>query len=179
MLLGPYRCATSAQGFCNRSTKPTLRNNCHGSALLRCDSLFRLDGFFYVWLRRTLHGVSSEIDQAFHAPLSPKWNLEKRDGELVDDGSRHGGDKAASKKAYEDGMARAFQACHGALTDHGRFVVVFAHKHPDAWETLVSAIIRAGFVVDGSWPIATEMPGGLRNLGRASLASSIWLVCRH
>ena len=31
---------------------------------------------------------------------------------------------------------------------------------------------------DGSWPIATEMRGGVRNYGRASLASSIWLVCR-
>lgn len=134
--------------------------------------------FFYIWLRRTLNGISPEIDRAFAAPLSPKWNPEKRDGELVDDASRHGGDKAASKRSYEDGMARAFQACHAALHEHGRFVIVFAHKHPDAWETLVSAIIRAGFVVDGSWPIATEMPGGLRNLGRASLASSIWLVCR-
>ena len=28
-------------------------------------------------------------------------------------------------------------------------VIVFAHKQPDAWETLVSAIIDAGFVVDG------------------------------
>jgi hypothetical protein len=43
---------------------------------------------------------------------------------------------------------------------------------------LVSAIIKAGFVVDGSWPIATEMRGGVRNFGRASLASSIWLVCK-
>ena len=33
-------------------------------------------------------------------------------------------------------------------------------------------------MVDGSWPIATEMRGGVRNYGRASLASSIWLVCR-
>ena len=43
---------------------------------------------------------------------------------------------------------------------------------------MVSAIIRAGFVVDGSWPIATEMRGGVRNLGRASLGSSIWIVCK-
>ena len=134
--------------------------------------------FFYVWLRRMLYGVSPEINAAFSEPLSPKWNNETQDGELIDDASRHGGDKEKSRKAYEDGMARAFLACHGALADHGRFVIVFAHKHPDAWETLVSAIIRSGFVVDGSWPIATEMPGGLRNLGRASLASSIWLVCR-
>ena len=39
----------------------------------------------------------------------------------------------------------------------GRLVIVFAQKQPDAWETLVSAIVRAGFVVDGSWPIQTEM----------------------
>jgi adenine-specific DNA methylase len=49
-------------------------------------------------------------------------------------------------------MFRAFQACYKALNADGRLVIVFAHKHPDAWETLVSAIIRAGFVVDGSWP---------------------------
>ena len=57
-------------------------------------------------------------------------------------------------------------------------VIVFAHKQPDAWETLVSALIRAGFVVDGSWPIVTEMRGGVRNFNRASLASSVWLVCK-
>ena len=69
-------------------------------------------------------------------------------------------------------------ACSEALRSDGRLVVVFANKQPDAWETLVSAIIRAGFVVDGSWPIATEMRGGVRNLGRASLGSSIWIVCK-
>ena len=70
------------------------------------------------------------------------------------------------------------QTCHAALQPSGRLIVVFANKQPDAWETLVSAIIRAGFVVDGSWPIATEMRGGVRNYGRASLASSIWIVCK-
>ncbi|OGA45322.1 MAG: hypothetical protein A3G25_00555 [Betaproteobacteria bacterium RIFCSPLOWO2_12_FULL_63_13] len=57
-------------------------------------------------------------------------------------------------------------------------VVVFANKQPDAWGALVSAMIRAGFVVDGSWPVMTEMRGGVRNYGRASLGSSVWLVCR-
>lgn len=75
-------------------------------------------------------------------------------------------------------MARAFQACHDALAPDGRLVVVFAHKHPDAWETLVSAIIRAGFVVDGSWPIQTEMANRTRALTSAALSSSVWLVCR-
>ena len=71
--------------------------------------------FFYVWLRRTLHGLSPEFDQAFCEPLGPKWNSETQDGELIDDSSRFGGDKAESKKAYEQGMFRAFQASDRAL----------------------------------------------------------------
>ena len=134
--------------------------------------------FFYVWLRRTLHGLSPEIDDAFREPLGPKWNTDKNDGELIDDSSRFGGDKSASKNAYEDGMFRAFQACDRALVPDGRMVVVFANKSPDAWETLVSAIIRAGFVVDASWPIQTEREARIRAYSSAALASSVWLVCR-
>ena len=134
--------------------------------------------FFYVWLRRTLRNVSPEFDAAFADPIAPKWNHQEDDGELIDDASRFDGDKAASKRNYEDGMARAFQACHAALKSDGRLVIVFAHKQPDAWETLVSAIIRAGFVVDGSWPIRTEMGNRMRAMSSAALASSVWLVCR-
>ena len=134
--------------------------------------------FFYIWLKRTLNGLSPELDLVFREPLSPKWNHIQKDGELVDEPNRHAGDKAKSKAAYEDGMFRAFQACFNNLQPNGRLVVVFANKQPDAWETLVSAIIRAGFAVDGSWPIQTEMRGGIRNLGRASLSSSVWLVCK-
>lgn len=134
--------------------------------------------FFYVWLRRTLHGFSSEIDTVFGEPLSPKWDHEAKDGELIDDASRFDGDREHSKAVYEDGMARAFQACHQALEPDGRLVIVFANKQPDAWETLVSAVIRAGFVVDGSWPIQTEMGNRQRALSSAALASSVWLVCK-
>ena len=134
--------------------------------------------FFYVWLRRTLYGLSPEIDYAFRNSLSPKWDHESNDGELIDDPGRHGWDFAKSKAAYEDGMFRVFQACYSSLNPDGRLVIVFAHKHPDAWETLVSALIRAGFVVDGSWPIQTEMGNRTRALSSAALASSVWLVCK-
>ena len=134
--------------------------------------------FFYIWLRRVLAGMSSEYDSVFADSLSPKWDQERSDGELIDDGSRHADGHVASKRAYENGMARSFMACCRSLKADGRLVVVFAHKHPDAWETLASALMRSGFVVNGSWPIATEMRGGVRNFGRASLASSVWLVCK-
>jgi adenine-specific DNA methylase len=134
--------------------------------------------FFYVWLRRSLHELSTEYDTTFSQPTTPKWDSEANDGELIDDASRHSGDKGKSKAVYEDGMSRVFQACHNVLKAEGTLVVVFANKQPDAWETLVSALIRAGFVVDGSWPIQTEMGNRTRALTGAALASSVWLVCK-
>lgn len=134
--------------------------------------------FFLVWLRRTLGDLNPAYEAALREPLGPKWNKDSQDGELVDDSGRNENDKTKSKKAYEDGMATVFSKCHSCLKTDGRFIIVFAHKHPDAWETLVSAIIRAGFVVDGSWPIATEMTNRSRAMASSALASSVWLVCR-
>ncbi|MBN1875103.1 MAG: DUF1156 domain-containing protein, partial [Anaerolineae bacterium] len=134
--------------------------------------------FFHIWLRRVLYGLSPEIDAVFNLPLSPKWDHNANDGELIDDASRFEGDSEKSKFAYELGMFRVFESCYRVLKSDGRLGIVFANKQPDAWETLVSAVIRSGFVVTASWPIMTEMPGGVRNFNRASLASSVWLFCR-
>ena len=134
--------------------------------------------FFHVWLRRVTLGLSPAMDFAFEEPLGPKWDHDTGDGELIDDASRFDGDPARSKRNYEEGMARAFSACNECLEPNGRLVVVFANKQPDAWETLVAALIRAGFVVDGSWPIQTERNARIRAMASAALSSSVWLVCR-
>ena len=134
--------------------------------------------FFYVWLRRSVPGLSVEVESVFSDDLGPKWDHDSNDGELIDDASRFDGDRERSKKNYEDGMARSFRSCHAALQPNGRLVVVFANKHPDAWETLVAALIRAGFVVDGSWPIQTEMGTRTRAMASAALSSSVWIVCK-
>jgi putative DNA methylase len=134
--------------------------------------------FFYVWLRRTLAGTDQVYDGPFKQSLSPKWDHNSNDGELIDDSSRHGNDAAKSKQVYEDGMARVFVQCAESLTPEGRLVIVFANKQPAAWETLVSAIIRAGFAVDGTWPIQTEQSSRMRAQSSAALASSVWLVCK-
>ena len=134
--------------------------------------------FFYIWLRRLAHSCSGELRKVFLSEIGPKWNVEDNDGELIDDASRFEGDKLQAKRNYEDGMERAFRRCFEALVPDGRLVVVFASKSPEAWETLVAALIRAGFVVDGSWPIQTERQGRLRSVSSAALASSVWLVCK-
>jgi putative DNA methylase len=134
--------------------------------------------FFHVWLRRTLYGLTGAFDAAFADELGPKWSEEQSDGELVDQPGRFNNDTAKSKASYEAGMATVFQRCFKALADSGRLVVVFANKNPDAWEALVSALVRAGFTVDASWPIQTERAARTNALTSATLASSIWLVCR-
>lgn len=134
--------------------------------------------FFYIWLKRSLYGVSPTIDAAFSSAQGPKWDHEKNDGELVDDQSRFDGDAERSKKNYEDGMATAFRSKCQSLSDDGRMVIVFANKDVAAWETLISAVIRGGAVVTASWPIQTEMPNRTRGMSSAALSSSVWIVCR-
>lgn len=126
-----------------------------------------LSDYYYVWLRRSLRDIYPD---RFESEVTDKTK------DLIQHAGLAGGDNRMAKQRYEDGMARAFGEAHRCLAADGRFVVVFAHKHPDAWETLVSAIIRAGFAVDASWPIQTEMPH--KAAGGARLASSVWLVCK-
>ncbi len=133
---------------------------------------------FYCWLRGSVSDLSPDTASAFKSPIGPKWDHDSEDGELIDDRSRFDGNSVASRTAYEDGMRKVFSCCFDLLVDRGHFVVVFAHKHPNAWETLVSAIIASGFVVDGSWPIQTERTTRAVAINGAALSSSVWLVCK-
>jgi putative DNA methylase len=126
-----------------------------------------ISDFFYVWLRRTVGDIYPAFFSDSLTPKADELVQQTRSAEV----GQHG------KAEYEQGMATAFQQASKTLVSNGRMVVVFAHKDPDAWETLVSAMIQAGFTVTASWPIDTEMQGGMRSK-RASLASSVWLVCR-
>ena len=51
--------------------------------------------FFHVWLRRSTHGLSPEMDATFCEALGPKWNQDVGDGELIDDAGRFDGEQRA------------------------------------------------------------------------------------
>ena len=128
-----------------------------------------ISNFFYVWQRRMIGDLFPEH---FADEIIPYT------GEIVMDRKHATLEKPRTKEYYEDEMAKAFRQANNALVEDGRFVVVFAHKEPKAWETLASAMIQAGFIVDASWPIQTEMGTRSNARGTAALASSIWLVCK-
>ena len=121
-----------------------------------------LSDYFYVWLKRTLpseHGFVSE--------LTPKTE------ECIVDQA-----KGKDRAFFEAKMAQAMREARRLLGPQGISVVVFAHKSTSGWEAQLQAIIDAGWIITGSWPIDTERPGRLRAQGSAALQSSVHLVCR-
>jgi hypothetical protein len=75
-------------------------------------------------------------------------------------------------------MATVFAEGRRVLREDGVGSVVFAHKTTEGWEALLSGMIRGGWTITGSWPIATEMGARLRAQESAALATSVHLICR-
>lgn len=127
--------------------------------------------FFFVWNKRT--GFVPEV-------LGPQTadSIVPKGRELIQHTARFGGSEDAAKTYYTRGMTEAFEKARNAMSDEAPIVIVFAHKEPNAWEALLEAIIGAGFVVTASWPIDTEKGNRAAALGRAALATSLWMVCR-
>jgi putative DNA methylase len=136
-----------------------------------------LSEFFYIWLRRALR---STYPQLFDTVSVPKAE------ELVAVPYRHGSKEKAEAfflKGMTDAMLRLAKQAHTAFP----VTIYYAFKQSEnesntgtastGWETFLDALIRAGFSINGTWPIRTEYTGNLKkNVG--SLASSIVLVCR-
>ena len=137
-----------------------------------------LSDFFYVWMRHSLKGVYPKL---FRTLLVPKAE------ELVATPYRFGGNKEKAKEFFENGMYKA--CCQMKLCTRSDYplTIYYAFKQSETtianetastgWETMLSAIIRAGFLIDGTWPVRTERATGLKASVNA-LASSIVLVCR-
>ena len=132
-----------------------------------------LSDFFLVWLKRTLPEyslLSDPFDQ--DNPLSPKTR------EIVQDETKHVDGQPKSREWFEETMREAFTEGRRVLRDDGVASVVFAHKTTEGWEALLSGMIRGGWTITGSWPIATEMASRLRARDSAALATSVHLICR-
>ncbi len=133
-----------------------------------------LSDFFFVWLRRWLPNHPLLRDT-----LDPENPLTPKERELCEmahwDPIRY---PNKDQRFFEDGMAQAFTEGRRILNDDGVGSVVFAHKTTEGWEALLSGLIRGGWTITASWPIATERSARPRAHDSAALATSIHLVCR-
>ena len=119
-----------------------------------------LSDYFYVWLKRTLHGVHTDI---LVDGLTPK-----AEQAIVWHPSI-----LAERDQYEQKMRSAMKEGRRILMPTGVGTVVFAHKSTAGWEAQIQAMVGAGWIVTASWPIDTEMSTRMNAAGTASLASSI------
>ncbi len=146
-----------------------------------------LSDFFYIWLRRCVKDIYPTV---FSSLLVPKQ------AELVADPHRFSGNKEQAKAFFEAGLSQAFVRMKAVHNEDMPLTMFYAFKQSESlgedetdeggpgdqastgWETMLEAVINTGMVINGTWPIRTEKVGGVRNVGRNSLASSIILVCR-
>lgn len=141
-----------------------------------------LSDFFYVWLRQSLRSTYSKL---FSTMLVPKHE------ELVATPYREDRGKDGAREFFEEGMFSTFKQVNKYAREDVPVTIYYAFKQSETkisndvestastgWETMLSAIIRAGFSITGTWPIKTESAGRAISQGTNALASSIVLVCR-
>ena len=138
-----------------------------------------LSDFFYVWLRKILKSIYPDL---FSTMLVPKAE------ELVATPYRFEGGKAEACAFFETGMVQAFKQINVYARDDIPTTVYYAYKQSEGdsndktastgWETMLFAIIQAGFSITGTWPMRTERSGRMIDIDTNALASSIVLVCR-
>ena len=128
-----------------------------------------LSDFFYVWLRRNLWAVHGDLLQQ---PVVPK------DEEIVVDRPHELSNSTHDIAFYESELLKAFAEGRRMLRPDGIGIVVFASKTTASWEAILKAVVDAGWVITGSWPIDTEMETRVSAQGQARLGSSVHLACR-
>jgi putative DNA methylase len=136
-----------------------------------------LSDFFYVWLRRSLSSVHPDL---FRRMVTPKRE------ELVATPYRHDS-KQKAEAFFLDGMKGALAGIAKASADM-LATIYYAFKQSElseegvtsaGWATFLQAVTDSGLVVDGTWPVRSELSNRMIASGTNALASSIVLVCRR
>ena len=137
-----------------------------------------LSDFFYVWQRRSLRLTYPGLFATMSVPKSD---------ELVATSYRHGG-KEKAEAFFLSGMSQVMRRLAEQSNATFPLTIYYAFKQSETkgemgttstgWETFLDAVIRAGFSINGTWPMRTERPTGVKVAVNA-LASSIVLVCRQ
>lgn len=136
-----------------------------------------LSDYFYVWMRRSLKTVFPKL---FSTLLVPK------EAELVASLHRQGS-KSKAERFFLEGMQKALSNASESGNKEFPTTIYYAFKQSESlsdgisstgWATFLEAVIRAGYIINGTWPVRSELSNRLIGNGTNVLASSIVLVCR-
>jgi adenine-specific DNA methylase len=108
-------------------TDPPFFDNVHYS---------QLADFFYVWIREMMGR-----DGIFRAETTRSTK------EVQQTDSRR----------FTDNLIAVFRDCHRVLKDDGLLIFTYHHSRPEGWSAILEAIHEAGFYIEATHPVKSEM----------------------
>ena len=170
--------------FASITNQDAAKNGYPGHVVISTDppyydniSYADLSDFFYVWLKRSLSEIWPDL---FRRLITPK------DDELVATPYRHGG-KDEAERFFMNGMSSALTAMRRVSTDAEPLAIYYAFKQAEnsddgvtsaGWSSFLQAIVEAGLLIDGTWPIRMELTANLKSKVNA-LSSAVVIICRR
>ena len=97
------------------------------------------------------------------------------------------GRKKQAERFFMEGIGNALANMHASGKDDSPVTIYYAFKQSEVakegltspgWATFLQAVIKAGYVIGGTWPVRTELVNKIIAINANVLASSIVLVCR-
>ena len=132
-----------------------------------------LSDFFYVWLRPTLREIYPTLLASIAVPKDEEMTASPRFGN--------------PRQHFEESMRDALSLIRTRCAEEFPSSIFYAYKQQEStsregastgWDSMLSALVQAGFMIIGTWPMRTEMANRLRAIDSNALASSVVLVCR-
>ena len=133
-----------------------------------------LSDYFYVWLRPLLRDIHPEL---FTGIVTPK----------AEEMTAIPGRFDAPRQRFEDLLGQTLRLIRERCSPEFPSSIFYAYKQQEeeregrtstGWETMLTAVVNAGFEILGTWPMRTEKLNRPRSLGSNALATSVVLVCR-
>ena len=137
-------------------------------------SFAELSDFFYVWHRSALRDIHPML---FSSIASPKDEEIAAIPSRFDDPRQH----------FEYLLNKTLRLIRERCTPEFPSSIFYAYKQQEeqregrtstGWETMLTALVDAGFQIIGTWPMRTERAARPNALSTNALATSVVLVCR-
>ena len=136
-----------------------------------------LSDFFFVWLRRNLADIWPDECATLQTPKAD---------ELIANRYR-AGSRQAAEAHFESGMARFMTEVARSQPAGMPATIFYAYRATETskgqvrstgWDTFLQAVVNAGFQVNATWPMRTELANRLLASKSNALALSVVLACR-
>lgn len=136
-------------------------------------SYAELSDFFHVWLRPALRDIHPDLFASMLAPIDEEIVVAPR--------------FEAPRERFVTLLNKTLNLIRQRCTPEFPSSIFYAYKQQEesqegrtstGWETMLSALVSAGFMIIGTWPMRTELANRVRARSTNSLATSVVLVCR-